>query len=56
MFFFIAKRSSSSVFPTPEKTILLGLIPDFKAFNNSPPETTSAPEPIFFKILNISIF
>ena len=45
IFLLIAILSSSSVLPTPEKTILLGLIPAFKAFNNSPPETTSAPAP-----------
>ena len=33
------------VFPMPEKTILLGLIPAFKALINSPIETTSAPNP-----------
>ena len=33
------------MFPTPEKTILLGFIPDFKASINSPTETTSAPRP-----------
>ena len=33
--------------PTPEKTILLGLIPALRAFINSPIETTSAPRPNF---------
>jgi hypothetical protein len=33
---------------------LLGLIPAFNAFNNSPPETTSAPAPNFPKILSIA--
>ena len=43
--FFIASFSSLSVFPTPEKTILSGLIFAFKAFRSSPSETTSAPDP-----------
>ena len=34
------------------KTILLELIPAFIAFNNSPIDTTSAPEPIFLSSLN----
>jgi len=42
---------SSSVFPIPEKTIFFGLIPALVAFNNSPTETTSAPEPIFLILL-----
>ena len=46
--FFIASLISSSVFPIPEKTIFFGLIPAFIAFNSSPIDTTSAPEPIFF--------
>ena len=54
IFLFIAIFSSSSVLPTPEKTILLALIPAFNAFNNSPPETTSAPAPNFPKILSIA--
>ena len=43
--FLIASLSSSSLFPTPEKTILFGLIFAFKALRSSPSETTSAPEP-----------
>ncbi len=46
--FFIAKSNSSSVLPTPEKTIFLGEIPALRAIFNSPIETTSAPEPSFF--------
>ena len=53
IFLFIAISSSSSVLPTPEKTILFDLIPAFKAFNNSPTETTSAPAPSFPKILSM---
>ena len=53
IFFLIAILISSSVLPTPEKTILLGFIPDLIALSNSPPETTSAPDPIFFKIFKI---
>jgi len=52
IFLFIAVRISSSVFPTPEKTIFFGLIPTFIAFNNSPIDTTSAPEPNFFSSLS----
>ena len=36
-----------------EKPILLGLMPAFKAFNNSPPETTSAPAPSLPSIRSI---
>ena len=50
--FLIASFISSSVFPTPEKTIFLTLIPAFIAFNISPAETTSAPDPIFFNSLS----
>jgi hypothetical protein len=50
--FFIAILISSSVFPMPEKTIFLALIPAFVAFNNSPIDTISAPEPIFFSSFN----
>ena len=53
IFFLIANLISSSVLPTPEKTILFGLIPDLIALSNSPPETTSAPDPIFFKTFKI---
>ena len=45
IFFEIAYRNSSIVFPTPEKTILFGLIFDFNASFNSPIDTTSAPIP-----------
>ena len=55
-FFRIAITISSSVFPTPEKTILLLLIPALIAFNNSPIETTSAPDPIFFNSLSNAKF
>ena len=44
----IAKSNSSSVLPTPEKTIFFGEIPALRAIFNSPIETTSAPEPSFF--------
>ena len=43
-------------FPTPEKTILFGLIPDLIALSNSPPETTSAPDPSFFNTFNTPKF
>ena len=48
IFLFIAYLISSSVLPTPEKTIFFGLMPAFKALINSPIETTSAPKPNFF--------
>ena len=41
----MANKISSSVLPTPEKTILFGLIPALIALSNSPPDTTSAPAP-----------
>ena len=50
MFFLIANLISSTVLPTPEKTILFGLIPAFKANFSSPTDTTSAPR-LFFLIL-----
>ena len=53
IFFFIASLIYSSVLPTPEKTILLGFIPDLIALSNSPPETTSAPDPSFCKTFKI---
>ena len=56
VYFFIAILISSSVFPTPEKTILLALIPALVAFSNSPADTTSAPDPIFFNSLSKFIF
>ena len=31
-------------------------MPDLIAFSNSPPETTSAPDPIFLKTFKICIF
>ena len=49
----IAILNSSSFLPTPEKTTLFGLIPAFKAFNNSPPETTSVPAPNFPKVFKM---
>ena len=49
----IAIFNSSSVLPTPEKTIFFGLIPAFRAFNSSPPETTSAPAPNLPRIRSI---
>ena len=49
----MARRISSSVLPTPEKTILFGLIPALSALNNSPFETTSAPTPNFLISLKI---
>ena len=52
----IAKRSSSSVLPTPEKTIFDGFIPDLRAAESSPIETTSAPHPSFLSSLRIFIF
>ena len=45
IFLFIANLSSSTVFPTPEKTIFSGFIFAFKALLSSPFETTSAPNP-----------
>ena len=48
IFFLIASSISSRIFPTPEKTIFLPLIPAFIAFSSSPAETTSAPDPSFF--------
>ena len=56
IFFFIASLSSVSLFPTPENTILLGFIPAFKTFNNSPAETTSAPHCCSFKTFKIDKF
>ena len=50
--FFTALLISSSVFPTPEKTIFLELIPTFIAFSSSPIDTTSAPDPIFLNSLS----
>ena len=44
----MAKLNSCEVFPTPENTILLGLILAFSANISSPIETTSAPNPNFF--------
>ena len=40
-----AARSSSTVLPTPENTILLGGMPAASARAISPPDTTSAPAP-----------
>ena len=54
IFLSIAKLISSDVFPTPEKTILLGEIPAFRDVISSPFETTSAPKLFFFKIFKIS--
>ncbi len=51
--FLIAKDISSSVLPTPEKTILFASILAFSAFFNSPSDTTSAPAPKFDKIFRI---
>ena len=51
-----AKIISSSVLPTPEKTMLLAGIPDSRARLSSPPETMSAPEPSFARILTSSLF
>ena len=45
IFLLTAYLISSTVLPTPEKTILFGLIPALSAFINSPIETTSAPRP-----------
>ena len=53
IFLLIAIFNSSSVLPTPEKTILFALIPAFKAFSNSPIETTSVPAPNFPRDLRI---
>ena len=44
---------SLDVLPTPEKTILFGSIPALIAFKSSPPDTTSAPEPNFARVLSI---
>ena len=35
---------------------LFGLIPDLIALSNSPPETTSAPDPSFFNTFNTPKF
>ena len=51
--FEIANSISSSVFPTPENTISLGLIPASKDFFNSPTDTTSAPAPSLFNNFKI---
>jgi hypothetical protein len=56
IFFFTASFNSSSVFPTPEKTILFGLMPAFIALRSSPAETTSAPAPSFPSIFSIDKF
>ena len=53
IFLSMAKLISSLVLPTPEKTILFGLIPALRALNNSPFETTSAPRPNLLIILKI---
>ena len=58
IFLFIANLSSSTVFPTPEKTIFSGFILAFKALINSPFETTSAPKPnllIWLKIFKLEL-
>ena len=52
MFFLMAYSISSSVLPTPEKTILFLLIPALREANNSPLDTTSAPNPSFFISFN----
>ena len=56
IFLSIAKLISLVVLPTPEKTILLGLIPAFSAIISSPTETTSAPNPNFLISLIILTF
>ena len=48
-----ANFNSALVLPTPEKTIFFGLAPAFITFCNSPPETTSNPNPLSTKFLNI---
>ena len=53
IFLSIAQFISRDVFPTPEKTIFFTLIPALTDFNNSPEDTTSAPDPIFFNSLSI---
>ena len=45
IFLLTANLSSSTVLPTPEKTIFSGLIFALRAFRSSPFETTSAPRP-----------
>ena len=52
---FKAKMISSSVFPTPEKTIFSAGIPASRALLSSPPETISAPEPSLARILTSSL-
>ena len=47
IFLSTAKLISLDVLPTPENTILFGLIPAFNAIISSPKETTSAPNPNF---------
>ena len=54
--FLIANLNSLSVFPTPEKTIFFGLILAFNAFNNSPSDTTSAPDPNLPNSVKIETF
>ena len=56
IFLSIAKLISLVVLPTPENTILLGLIPAFSAIISSPTETTSAPNPNFLISLIILTF
>ena len=55
IFLLIAIFNSSSVLPTPEKTIFFGFIPALRAFNSSPPDTTSAPAPSLPKTLKIFV-
>ena len=55
IFLLIAIFNSSSDLPTPEKTIFFGLMPALRAFNSSPPDTTSAPAPSLPKILKIFV-
>ena len=45
-----AARSSASVLPTPENTILRAGMPAASARFSSPPETTSAPAPSLARV------
>ena len=47
---------SSSVFPTPEKTILAGSPPAIRTLVSSPPETISKPDPSLARSESIERF
>ena len=55
--FFIARSSIRYLFfQHQKKTIFLGLILALNAFNNSPSDTTSAPDPNFLNSVKIETF